>query len=169
MRCGAVLSADGMYRYSLWRRWGAGPRVLWVMLNPSTADERRDDPTIRRCIGFSRAWGFGAMEVVNLFALRATEPAAVAAHAHPIGPENDRRIRAAAKRADATIAAWGAFDWAAPRAERVLPWLGAAQCLGRTAGGFPRHPLYAPGDSRPVRFDAATPPRGGKGPPVVHL
>ncbi|TMF61888.1 MAG: DUF1643 domain-containing protein, partial [Chloroflexi bacterium] len=68
---GATFSADRRYRYRLWRRWdGARPVVAFVMLNPSTADARRDDPTIRRCIGFAKSWGFGGVEVVNLFAYR---------------------------------------------------------------------------------------------------
>lgn len=155
----ATFSPDGVYRYRLLRRWSRGARVVWVMLNPSTADAQRDDPTIRRCIGFSRAWGFGAMEVVNLYALRATEPGVVRGHDEPVGPENDRYIVAAASRGAHVIAAWGAFPWAAARADHVLELLMRARrpvrCLGLTRGGHPRHPLYARADARPIGLGAS--------------
>jgi hypothetical protein len=82
---GATLSDCGRYRYRLWRRWADGPTVLFVMLNPSTADADVDDPTIRRCIGFARSWGAGALEVVNLYAWRATQPAELKAAVGPVG------------------------------------------------------------------------------------
>jgi hypothetical protein len=152
----AVFSDDGVYRYRLARRWGEGAAVLWVMLNPSTADATRDDPTIRRCIGFSRAWGFGGMEAVNLFALRATEPVVVRGHPEPVGAENDRHIAEAAAGAGVVVVAWGAFTFARERAReatKLIAGLGLpVVCLGRTASGAPRHPLYAPGRARRVRF-----------------
>jgi hypothetical protein len=143
----AVISDDGLYRYSLSRRWGRGPRILWIMLNPSRADSAVDDPTIRRCIGFSRAWGYAAMEVVNLYALRTPEPRVLRRHPDPVGPDNDEWIARASRRAAEIVLAWGAFAWAGERAElvRVL----VSRCnrpmssLGRTAHGHPRHPLYA--------------------------
>jgi hypothetical protein len=120
------------------------------MLNPSTADAERDDPTIRRCIGFSRAWGFGSAEIVNLFALRATDPGTLRLHADPIGPGTDDHVRSAAARVEVVIAAWGAFDFAAARAEQVLSLLPGKRlhCLGRTRSGAPRHPLYLPTSAR---------------------
>jgi hypothetical protein len=149
----AQFSRCGQYRYRLGRRWGDGPAILWIMLNPSTADAERDDPTIRRCIGFSRAWGFGAMEVVNLFALRTPDTAALRAHTAPIGPRNDRVIRAAAPAARPRIAAWGALPWAASRANEVRTLLGGRWlCLSQTASGAPRHPLYAAASLRTVPF-----------------
>src|SRR5262249_14212908 len=98
VRRAAVISDCGRYRYSLTRRWGdaAEPRALFVMLNPSTADAEQDDPTIRRCIGFAKAWGMGSLEVVNLYALRATDPAALLSAPDPIGPKNDTMITSAA-------------------------------------------------------------------------
>lgn len=104
----AVFDPAGRYRYSLRRRWdAAGARVAFVLLNPSTADGRRDDPTIRRCIGFAREWGFGGLEVVNLFACRSTHPGGLRSAQDPVGPENDRFLAAAWDRADRVIVAWG--------------------------------------------------------------
>ena len=147
----AVISEDGLYRYSLSRRWArAGDRLLWIMLNPSRADANVDDPTMRRCIGFSRAWGFAALEAVNLYALRTPDPGTLRRHTDPVGPANDAFIARGAQRAVLTILAWGAFPWARDRAERVRELLGARElrCLGLTQSGEPRHPLYAPASCR---------------------
>lgn len=136
---------DGPYRYHLWRRWDAAASLLFVMLNPSTADAARDDPTIRRCVGFARAWGFGAVEVVNLFAWRATDPRELRRARDPVGPDNDRAILAAAARNQAIIAAWGNHGALGERDRQVAALLApfGARCLGaRTSGGAPRHPLY---------------------------
>lgn len=141
----ASYSRDRRYRYALGRRWGVGPVLTWVMLNPSTADHRRDDPTIRRCTGFARAWGFGGLRVVNLFALRTPDPRLLVAAEDPVGPGADRVLRRALRSSDAVIAAWG--NPPPPlrrRADEVRRWLpGGAWCLGLTARGEPRHPLYA--------------------------
>lgn len=152
MRRSAIFSPCGTYRYLLSRRWSQGPRIAWAMLNPSTADDKQDDPTIRRCIGFSRAWGFGAMDVVNLYALRATDPAMVRRHPAPVGPENDEHIAAAVGPARVVVAGWGAFRFAAERAERVHGALGMACCIGTTREGWPRHPLYAASSARPMAY-----------------
>lgn len=151
---GAVLGAGGTYRYRLWRRWGAGATVLFVLLNPSTADAHRDDPTLRRCLGFARRWGCGGLEVVNLFALRSTDRRGLRAVADPVGPENDRHIGAAAHRAGLVVAGWGepAPDQrarAATVAARLLARV-PLHCLGTTQAGQPRHPLYLPADT-PLR------------------
>lgn len=151
----ACIDATGLYRYSLTRVWNqAGPRVVWVMLNPSTADARLDDPTIRRCLAFSKREGFGALTVVNLFAFRATDPAKLATAADPVGPDNDTHIEDAVRQADKVIAAWGA-DTAAAKDDRarVLAVCGMVDrvrplwCLGCTKDGSPRHPLYVPGNT----------------------
>jgi len=95
---GAII--EGAYRYLLWRTWDASlPRALWILLNPSMADERKDDPTLRRCTRFSASWRFGGLEIVNLFALRTPYPRDLYQAADPVGPANDRHIVAAAKRA----------------------------------------------------------------------
>jgi hypothetical protein len=155
MTATAVLSDCGTYRYRLGRRWDHGPADVWIMLNPSTADAQLDDPTIRRCIGFSRNWGSGALVVVNLFALRATDPAELVRHPDPIGPDNDEHIPLAAAGAQQhggrVVAAWGAHPMAAERARtvrRLIEGQGAPLlALGTTKTGAPRHPLYVKGDT----------------------
>ncbi len=148
MRRAAQFDATGSYRYSLTREWAAGHRVAFVLLNPSTADHTQDDPTLRRCIGFAQAWGYGALEVVNLFAYRATRPAALRAAAEPVGPENDRFLRAAQRRAQAVVLAWGIHGVWRGRDQAVLRLFRAGrmpvQCLGLTRDGHPRHVLYLP-------------------------
>jgi hypothetical protein len=148
----AVISEDGVYRYRLTRCWGTGRRsaLLWVMLNPSTADDLIDDPTIRRCIAYSTDWGFEALEVVNLYAYRATEPRGLGSAHDPIGPNNDRFITDAASTAEACVVAWGQTrpmggsftgGFHDARVRRVLRMIGDnAMCLGTTADGAPRHP-----------------------------
>ena len=158
VEAGAVLSADGVYRYSLTRWWSPAGVVRWVMLNPSTADARDDDPTIRRCVGFARAWGYGAIEVVNLFALRATDPQQLAQHPDPVGPDNDLHLvgRDLLTVPVLTVCAWGAHHFAAERAAQVLARLRedgvTPHHLGLTANGSPRHPLYLPKTATPVAF-----------------
>jgi hypothetical protein len=149
--------AHGPYRYLLTRRWGRGAGALFVMLNPSTADDARDDPTIRRCVGFARRWRMPAIEVVNLYALRATRPRDLFAHAARVGPDNDAAIADAASRAALIVAAWGVHGARyAGRVARVVELLDgdgrALVCLGVNRGGEPRHPLYVPARVRRRRW-----------------
>jgi len=137
----------GCYRYLLWRTWGTGRRVLFIMLNPSTANATEDDQTIRRCRAFARAWGFDGMDIVNIFALRSTDPAALYAHRDPIGPLNDTTITDAARRCGRVVCAWGHHGKLLARGSAVLRllWdLGVKpMVLGLTARlAQPRHPLY---------------------------
>lgn len=162
----AIVSEDGAYRYRLDRRWGDGPRVAWVMLNPSTADAEVDDPTIRRCIAFSRAWGYDGMTVVNLYPLRTADPRVL------IGALRDHRIDDHATEAcqrnleeidrtldDATLIVAG---WGAQRGDRISTsrrrlverYHDRLHCLGLTRLGEPRHPLYLSGDRVPIPWDA---------------
>jgi hypothetical protein len=138
----ATVSDDGFYRYDLTRRWGEGPTVLWVMLNPSIADASIDDPTINRCLSFSRRAGAGALVVVNLFAFRATDPAQLLVERDPVGPENWPTIQHhLAGEPVLVIAAWGAHEMARRSVIRLkLMDAGPMVCLGRTKGGHPRHP-----------------------------
>jgi hypothetical protein len=149
---GAVI--EGRYRYRLLRSWGEGPRVCFVMLNPSTADAEHDDPTIRRCIGYAKALEAGSLQVVNLFALRATDPSELRRDAEPVGPANDSHIEGAALAAEMVICAWGAHPFARQRSVRVLEVLTTAgvrpMCLRQTKDGHPAHPLYLPASLRPV-------------------
>lgn len=143
MQRAAIFDATETYRYSLLRTWESSlPRVCFVMLNPSTANAERDDPTIRRCIGFARTWGYGSLEVVNLYAFRATHPTVLFRATDPIGPENDHYIREAVGSASLLVVAWGNHGLRNGRATQVLPLLGAPRCLGITAIGQPCHPLY---------------------------
>lgn len=147
---GAVISDCGLYRYRLWRRWADGPCCVFVMLNPSTADATKDDPTIRRCIGFAKREGCGSLEVVNLFAFRATSPDDMKRAVQPIGPDNDRHLLEATRTADGpVIAAWGAHGGyeGRDRSVRLLLREVSLLCLGKTKNGSPRHPLYAPSNA----------------------
>jgi len=149
---------DGDYRYHLTRRWGPKiDTVVWVMLNPSTADADVDDPTIRRCISFSAELGADSLRVVNLYAYRATDPKHLLAVEDPVGPMNNTVIRetllAARAMRSPVIGAWGVNA----RADRVSEFVTIADecrvplhCLGITKSGMPRHPLYVLGSTRPT-------------------
>ena len=149
----ATISTCGRYRYRLDRIWDERPACCFVMLNPSTADATEDDPTIRRCVGFARHLNSGRLIVVNLFAWRATDPKNLRNVADPIGPENNRYLRAAFDEADVTIAAWGTQGHFHARNRTVMNMLaGRGFCLGLTAKGDPKHPLYLPKDAPLVRL-----------------
>lgn len=162
----AVMSDCEHYRYLLARQWGPddGTTACWIMLNPSTADGLRDDPTLRRVVGYARAWGHASVLIVNLYGWRATNPAVLRGVDDPVGPDNDLYIRAAAQIAHESggpvIAAWGAR---APQARvdavHALPGLGELKALDVTTSGQPRHPLYLPAGLTPRPW-----PRGGEAP-----
>ena len=140
----ATFDPTGHYRYSLGRRWSDASTLAIIMLNPSQADSSVDDPTIRRCIGLAKGWGFGAIAVVNLFAYRSPHRQA----ADPVGPENDAALITAAQQADRILLAWGNWGSWQGRDRAVLTLLTAHQsryrCLGKNLTGQPRHPLYVP-------------------------
>jgi hypothetical protein len=143
----AEFSDCGRYRYSLTRTWDAqGPRVLYVMLNPSKADELRNDPTIERCERRARALGYGAFRAVNIFAWRDTDPAALKRADAPIGPENDAKLADALRWTGDIIAAWGVHGAhldRGPQVARMLHLSGKPLlAFGETKAGHPRHPLY---------------------------
>jgi hypothetical protein len=149
MRCSAAFSPCRNYRYSLSRFWNPTlPSILFVGLNPSTADDQKDDPTVRRCIGFARSWNFGGLILVNLFAYRSTDPSALLEAEDPIGPANDRHILAGAAVASLVVLAWGARGGLLDRDQQVLSFLPNAHCLGTTKDGHPKHPLYLAGSTR---------------------
>jgi hypothetical protein len=146
--CGATLSPCRTYRYSLWRVWEPDKgMVAFCGLNPSTADETVDDPTIRRCIGFARDWGYGGLYMLNLFAFRATDPKVMKAATDPVGPDNDATLVSYQKQGVLIVAAWGNDGVFKGRAQHVLKNVlvhGPVKCLGRTKDGCPKHPLYLP-------------------------
>lgn len=182
----AIISADGKYRYRLIREWRSGSSAQWdmwteddgspvldgagaqlgqpkscvfVMLNPSTADGDRDDPTIRRCVAYAKAWGYDRLEVVNMFAWRATDPRdmlALTGKGDPIGRDNRQHVMDACYDAGIVICAWGAHGGHIDHDETVLGWIedsGATpHALQLTKAGFPSHPLYLKGDLKPFRY-----------------
>lgn len=149
----AVLSPCGQYRYELWRRWADGPHVLFVMLNPSTADGEHDDATIRKCVNFAKRWGYGSLCVVNLFAFRSPDPREMKAAADPVGPDNDKTLVRLARQAGVIIAAWGAHGSYQQRDKTVLRMLPQVKALHLTQNGAPGHPLYLKGTSEPFPFE----------------
>ncbi len=151
----AWYSPCACYRYGLTRRWAAGPELLFVMLNPSTATETANDPTIERCQRRALRLGFGALAVANLFAFRATQPAALKAAEDPVGPETDALLTAWSVRAGITLAAWGVHGDLLGRARQVASQLaGDVRHLGLTRDGHPRHPLYVAYDTPLVAWPA---------------
>lgn len=146
LRTGATFSRCRAYRYSLWRIWNAARRPLcFVMLNPSTADEIQNDPTVERCEQRARRMGFGGLLVANIFALRSTDPAALYGHADPVGPRNDIAILRAAERAELVVCAWGRHGNLGGRGHAVLHRLNSVcnpHVLRMNADGTPAHPLY---------------------------
>jgi hypothetical protein len=153
----AIYSPCERYRYSLTREWGsAGGRVLFVMLNPSTATEIQNDPTVERCERRARALGFGAFRVCNIFAFRATDPRVMRAAPDPTGPDNDDAIVAGAAWADRIVCAWGSHGEHLGRGNQVAAMLRKTGRplfhLGLTKAGQPRHPLYVSYSCAPRRW-----------------
>jgi hypothetical protein len=162
------------YRYILRRAWlsGDGRRACWIMLNPSTADEQKDDPTVRKCIGFSSRLGLSGLVVLNLYALRATNPCHLWATADPVGRLNDRVMWDALQTARArnwpVICAWGAHarpERLADVSKLLRSMIEQPHCLGVTVAGQPRHPLYVPYSAAlrlwtPPEDDIASRPKG---------
>lgn len=150
----AVYSDCEKYRYALTRVWDAdGDKILFVMLNPSTATEVQNDPTVERCERRARALGFGAFRVTNIFAWRDTDPKKMRAAAEPIGPHNDAAILGGCAWADMIVAAWGAHGQHLDRGRQVGALLKGCgkpiYHLGLTKAGDPRHPLYLPYSQQP--------------------
>ncbi|NEP19382.1 MAG: DUF1643 domain-containing protein [Leptolyngbya sp. SIO4C1] len=143
----AIFDPTRQYRYSLERRWQPhGPKVTFVMLNPSRADAERDDPTLRACSQFAQRWGYSALEVVNLFAYRTPEPQVLKTVSDPIGVECDRYLCSAAETAEQIVLAWGNWGALYGRDQAVRSLLSdhasKLRCLGLTQLNQPRHPLY---------------------------
>lgn len=153
IQTGATFSECRTYRYALWRRWSEGPAMLWIMLNPSTADETRNDPTVERCQRRAEQAAYGAVWVANIFALRSTDPAALYRHRDPVGPENNDHIGALARDAGLVVCGWGNHGTHMARGADVMTRLQAAghepHCLRMTGKRQPGHPLYIGYDVEP--------------------
>lgn len=163
MNQGAEFSKDRHYRYALWRFWNDKPKAMFIGLNPSTANERQDDPTIRRVIRFAYDWGYGGVYMMNLFAWVTAYPHELDATKDPLG-DNDGWLEKIALECEMIVFAWGAFGDGKDRrlirlrGESVKRLFPGAYCLGRTKTGHPSHPLYISGDTKPVPyFEIATP------------
>jgi len=147
----AKLSECRKYRFALWRTWDdSKPYVMFVGLNPSTADETTDDPTLIRCINYAKSWGFGGVCMANIFAYRATEPNDMKAVTDPIGSENNDWLKKLSSDAGMVVAAWGNDGSYLGRSEQVKELLPNLHCLKLNKSGEPAHPLYQNSDIEPV-------------------
>lgn len=148
---GAFISKDNLYRYWLSRYWDNNKNVVgWVMTNPSTGDHNVDDPTIRRCINFSKSWGYGGLIIVNLFAFRSKNPKDLRApFVDPVGPDNNYYIKSATKHCGIMVAAWGLNGTYKNRDTEVVKFFPAMHYLKKSVNGVPLHPLYLPGVLKP--------------------
>ena len=144
VRKGAVIDSTELYRYSLWREWDTdAAKITFIMLNPSRADAAIDDPTIRRCLNFASSWGYGSLEVVNLFAYRTSNPKKLHLVENPVGKDNDRYIQQAVSEAKTIVLAWGNGGSLRNQNQTVLQKLANCShlyCLGITKKLQPRHP-----------------------------
>ena len=151
METSAVISPCERYRYELRRVWDRRkPSVLFVCLNPSTADADADDNTSRVCLNYARRWGFGGLLIGNLFALRSTDPSALYSVVDPVGSENDRWLRRLNREASLVVCAWGDAGGYMDRDTRVLRFVKRRHCLVRLKSGRPGHPLYKSKHLKPV-------------------
>ena len=150
MNTGAIFGPEGEtspYRYRLWREWDPNlPKAVFIMLNPSTADATKDDPTVAKCGRYARKWGYGGYYVLNVFAFRSTDPKALYTHPDPIGPDNDKHIVEVTKTAGVVIAAWGNHAKLKGRFQAVRELLAehnvSLHYLKMNSTGEPSHPLY---------------------------
>ena len=159
MEKGAEISECSKYRYSLWRIWDKSkPMVMFLMLNPSTADATEDDNTITRCINYAKSWGYGSLYVCNVFAYRSTHPLELLKQTDPFGPENYKYIDETATKADKIICAWGnkpviqkfmPYDVVHLRYEEFLPKM---YYLALSKHYVPIHPLYLKADLVPKKL-----------------
>ncbi|MDY6874394.1 MAG: DUF1643 domain-containing protein [Chloroflexota bacterium] len=158
MNKGADFSQCRTWRYRLWRIWDSSkPYAMFLMLNPSTADENKNDPTVERCQRYAQAWGYGGLYVCNIFAYRATDPAIMKTAADPVGPENDDYIWNTANDAGIVVCAWGNHGIWLDRSKQVRELLSCSRnklhCLKVTGAGEPGHPLYLKKSLQPILFD----------------
>lgn len=153
---GAILSECEGYRYRLWRIWDeAKPKVMFIMLNPSTADAEVDDPTIRRCIGFAKSWGFGGLYVGNLFAYRSTQPKGLFEPNDAVGIDNNYHLQEMSKECEIAVCAWGnspIVNKMKPKHEPLKNVHIPLHYIELTKEGTPKHPLYLKSELKPVKY-----------------
>ena len=159
MRRDAIFSEDRKYRYILSRIWDeTKPTVLFIGLNPSTADETEDDPTIRKCINFAKTWGYGGIYMANLFAFRSTNPENLRNEQDPVGSDNNSFIKKYLGESERTIVCWGNKGNINNRSEEVYnllvnsPHHNSLHCLKINQTGEPHHPLYLPLDIEAIPY-----------------
>lgn len=153
MKRSATISPCTAYRYQLRRIWDeALPMVLFIGLNPSTADAQTDDNTSRVCINYAKRWGYGGLLLGNLFAYRSTDPSGIYSAQDPVGPDNDTWLRKLQAQAGLVVCAWSALGGHKDRDKAVLGFLRDPHCLARLKSGYPGHPLYKRADLRPVPY-----------------
>ena len=150
----AVISECGKYRYSLSRVWDQNKNcVLFILLNGSTADAERDDPTVRRCMGYAKAWGYGGFYIGNLFAFRSTDPKEMKKAIDPVGPENNAYLVSLSDKCGLVVCGWGnhgRFKNRDKRVKRLIPKM--LHCLEKSKDGNPKHPLYLKKNLVPILF-----------------
>ena len=151
MNKGAVFADRKFYRYVLWRIWDDRKQtVTFICLNPSTANEAFDDPTVNKIMGFAARWNGGGIYVVNLFAIISSNPAIIFSVNDAVGPENDRYVREYAAKSAITVAGWGDITPLNGRDVDVIQMVPGLKCLGKTKSGQPKHPLYVKWGTAPV-------------------
>lgn len=149
---GAEISKDGMYRYKLWRIWDDSKlKVMFIMLNPSVADEKKDDATIRRCMAFAKLWGYGGILVGNLYAYRATDPKELKTAKEPVGILNAFSLTQMVANCSLLVCAWGDFEKHI-KGTHTIPIHQNTKALGLNKSGTPKHPLYVAANTELINF-----------------
>ncbi|GAL83447.1 hypothetical protein MYP_674 [Sporocytophaga myxococcoides] len=149
---GAIISTCKNYRYRLWRIWDKSkPFVMFIMHNPSTADESEDDRTIKRCVNFAKSWGYGGIYVGNIFAYRSTKPEVIKQVIDPIGPDNNKHLTEMLQKCQIVIAAWGNHPKTESKPLKGID-IGKFYYLSLTKTGNPRHPLYLKMNLKPQKL-----------------
>jgi len=149
----AIFSEDRKYRYALWRIWDAEkPKIMFIGLNPSTANEDQNDPTIRRVIRFAKDWGYGGVYMMNLFAVVSADPKVLLTCENPV-MDNDYWLKATKRKCMDVLFAWGNFKEAYSRAKQVEAMFSGAYCLGKNKNGTPKHPLYISANQKQLIYE----------------
>lgn len=154
----AIVSVCDRYRYQLTRQWDIDkPTILFIMLNPSTADAFLDDPTIRRCVGFAKEWGYGSLSVVNLFAWKDRHPDGLLTSGDPVGRDNIDYLFRSVREAELIVCAWGNSPILKKlninkQFNAITSINKPLHCLGLSVDGTPKHPLYLPKSTKPVQY-----------------